>query len=102
MSTGTMGTRPLGIAAAALGLADLSTAAFAFLSAFFFRTAGMQIQALKRARWGADHDISGYSGGESIFTRFFPSRSAEDDLKISINRERSIRMFLEPFIYLST
>ena len=78
--------------------AELSVAAFVLLTSFFFRALGMQIQALKRARWGADHDISGYSGGESIFTRllFGPL----DDPQKSIDRERSTRMFLEPLICL--
>ena len=68
------------------------------LTSFFFRALGMQIQALKRARWGSDHDISGYSGGESVFTRLL--FGSLDDLQKSIDRERSIRMFLEPLICL--
>ena len=88
----------MGLSLTALMWVEPSTAAFLFLAAFFFRAAGLQAQALKRARWGADHDISGYSGGESIFTRAL--FSTQDDVQKSINRERSIRMFLEPLICL--
>ena len=88
----------IGLSLVALLWAELSTAAFVLLTAFFFRALGMQIQALKRARWGADHDISGYSGGESVFTRLLFGPSG--DLQRGIDRERSIRMFLEPLICL--
>ena len=88
----------MGLSLAVLLWGELSTATFLFLTGFFVRAAGLQIQALKRARWGADHAISGYSGGESIFTRMI--FGAPDDIQKSIDRERSIRMFLEPLIFL--
>lgn len=89
----------MGMAALALSGAALSTPAFVFLSAFFFRAAGLQIQALKRARWGADHDVAGYSGGESIFTRRRCGVPA--GLKERTCRERQVRMFFEPLLCLA-
>ena len=86
----------MGLSLVTLLWVELSTTSFLFLAVFFFRAAGLQIQALKRARWGADQAISGYSGGESIFTRML--FGSAHDLQQSIDRERSIRMFLEPLV----
>ena len=88
----------MGLSLVTLLSVELSTTSFLFLAVFFFRAAGLQIHALKRARWGADHAISGYSGGESIFARMLFGKAS--DLQKDIDRQRSIRMFFEPLITL--